>query len=85
MHRPLYSKLRDLRDGKTIDFEGVELKMVDDKRGGADLKPGDLYYACRNTEQLLTVHMVNFDGGWVIPVESAYSFDFGECVGVTLA
>lgn len=85
MHRPLYSKLRDLRDGKTIDFEGVGLKMIEGKRGGADLEPGDLYYACRNTEQLLTVHKVNLEGGWVVPEELAYSFDFGECVGVTLA
>lgn len=85
MDRPLYKKLHDLRDGNIIDFEGVELKMVPGKERGSDLEPGDLYYACRNTEQLLTVHLVDFDGGWVVPVEVAYSFDFGECVGVTLA
>lgn len=84
MNRPLQAKLGALRDGEVIELEGVQLKMTEGKSSGHDLSPGDTYYACRNTEQLLTVQKVDLENGWVAPVEMAYLFNLRECVGVEM-
>ena len=80
-----YRTIRALRAGETIDFEGVGFRATADQ----DLVPGDTYIAERNTgPQLLTVHKHvvedNLVCGFVIPVESAYPYDRGECVKVEM-
>lgn len=82
--RPLVQKLRVLRDGNTIDFDGVKLRMVDGKDSGENLQPGDTYYACRNSEHIFTVRFVDMNLWCVHPVEIGYPFDIGECVGVEI-
>lgn len=49
-------------------------------------QPGESYIAGRNTEpQLLTCEKVN-DRGWIQPKElPAYSYDWHECVRVSLS
>ncbi len=84
MTRPLYQNLTSLRDGQVIEVEGLQLKMVEGKVTGRDLDAGDTYYACRNTEQVLTVKSVDLENGWVVAEELAYSFNLNECVGVEL-
>lgn len=56
-----------------IELEGAELILSNDK-----IENGDMYVAERNTgPQLLTARDVR--PGWIHPVESAYSYDVGEC------
>ncbi len=86
-----YKTIKALRNGETIDFEGVPLKMTEGELGS-----GDTYIAERNTgPQLLTVRHVataSCDCGecdakpypyLVAPVEMAYAYDYNECVKVT--
>jgi len=48
----------------------------------AKIKPGDLYFAGRNTgPHLLTCKYVSSDN-FIVPVEAAYPFDIGECAKV---
>lgn len=55
------------------------LKVSDEGR----LEPGDLYVAERNQgPKLLTVQMVNWDHGFVIPTTNDYLYDIHECVKV---
>jgi hypothetical protein len=88
VHQHRYTERDALRRGETIDFEGVKLRMVPGKDNGRLLEPGDTYFAQRNSSNLLTVDRIREDDGeyigWVVPVEVAYSFDYGECVGVEL-
>lgn len=91
-----YSEIRKrLRDGETVEFEGIKLRMISGKETGATLEPGDTYIAERNRgPQLLTVnYIVDRDyaqrfglkhSGWVVPTGISYSFDFHECVGVEI-
>lgn len=63
------------------EFEGVKFLVSSDQR----FFPGDTYLAARNTgPHLLTVRYVERAGGWIVPVEMAYSFDLGECVKIEL-
>lgn len=78
------TKLDALRQGEIVDFEGITLRMIEGKNSGEDLVPGDTYYACRNTEQLLTVREVAMPERWVMPKEVAYAFNTWECVGVEI-
>lgn len=56
---------------------------VDIESSGMDLRPGDMYVAKRNTGwELLTCEHINFEGGWVVPKESAYCYDICECLKV---
>jgi hypothetical protein len=87
--------LSSLRHGECVEFEGVYLRMIEGKENGGLLEEGDTYIAERNSgPKLLTVkkivdrdyaekHGLAFSG-WVEPVETAYSFDFYECVGVEI-
>jgi hypothetical protein len=76
---PGLSVLHRLRDNETIEIEdtGIFVKMMP-----GELQPGDDYVGARNTVNLLTVDRV--EQGWVTPRESAYCFDFGECVKVEI-
>lgn len=84
-----------LRDGETIELEGVKFRMIPGKETGATLEPGDKYFAERKSgPKLLTVdYIVDREyarengltySNWVVPVELEYSYDFHECVGVEI-
>lgn len=75
--------MRALRDGETVEFEGVEIRKTTDQY----LVPGDSYLAMRHTgPHLLTVAKVvaeeNLLGGFVCAKEPAYAFDIPECVKI---
>lgn len=60
-----------------LEVEGCEVR-VEPEQTGADLEPGDLYVAERNTgPQLLTCKTLG--RGWIHPEELAYSYDLHEC------
>lgn len=62
----------------TIELEGATI-VAD---GAAKIEPGDTYIAKRNTGwKLLTCRFVD-PNHWVMPVESAYSYDTWECAKV---
>lgn len=67
---------------ETIMVDGVEWKMKDGKESGLQLEPGDVYYAGRNEEHILTVREVDKKLACVHAQEVAYSYDLWECVGV---
>jgi len=78
---------------REIDFEGMTVVVADQHEGFLnDLQPGDSYMAKRNAGWcLLTVREVvpypteengREHGGWVVPVETAYSYDLNECFRV---
>lgn len=61
-----------------VELEGCIVE-VDPDATGRDLRPGDLFLAERNTgPKLLTCRHVD-ERGWVMAVESAYSYDVWEC------
>jgi hypothetical protein len=81
----------EIREKGEVEFEGMTLRLIPGKEYGSRLEPGDTYVAERSSgPKLLTVQEVLLtspDGkysGWVVPVEPAYSFDLGECVGVEI-
>lgn len=87
----MYDTIRALRQGKTIQMEGLTFKMATDASGAEEeIKPGDFYVAERNTgPYLLTAREIvgpgeakGGHGGWVVPVENVYCFDTPECVKV---
>ena len=64
----------------TMSIEGLGFKVVGH---GKDIKPGDTYIAERNVGlKVLTCKENNQDRGWIVPVESAYSYDTGECIKI---
>lgn len=67
---------------ETLIQYGVENGLIIDDE--AEIKPGDLYLAGRNTEpHILTCKNVD-PRGWIIPQEKyQYSFDLHECVKIT--
>lgn len=73
-----YWVLRALRDGQTVEVEGIPVRRVGESE---DLSPGDLYVGARNTANLLTVKSVGHLG-CVWPEEPKYPFDLGECIKV---
>lgn len=65
---------------RTMTVEGVPFKLVP-----GDIETGDTYIAQRNTGlKLLTCRDNNREGGWINPVENAYSYDTGECIKIEL-
>ena len=76
-----YKTIRALREGKSVEVEGLTVCMVE-----GDIKPGDIYVGERNVgPRLLTALSVNSEGGWINPREQAYNYDVSECVKVDLA
>lgn len=68
-----------------MEFEGVPFTVPEDQT----LNPGDTYLAERNQGvKLLTcrehIKENNFVGGYVLPVETAYAYDYGECIKIEL-
>ena len=76
-----YQVLSDLRQGNTVEYDGLLLVMD----GDGAVRDGDTYIAERNTVQLLTAREVNHERSWIVPEENAYAFDTWECVRVRIA
>lgn len=83
-----YRTIRALREGKTIELEGLRFLMARDENGEeAAIQPGDLYIAERNTgPQLLIAKQIarpeNGSLAYVIAAEVAYPYDLRECVKI---
>jgi len=84
----MHTTIKMLREGQTIDFEGVSLVMEE-----GELCVGDTYIAERSTgPHLLTVKkLVMMDPQYrdnvidfVVSVENAYFFNAHECVKVRM-
>lgn len=73
-----YKTISALRNGETIEFEGLSLKAAVDQT----LNEGDLYIAERNSVKFLTVKTVDHNIGAVFPTTLDYAFNIGECVKV---
>jgi hypothetical protein len=75
-----YKTIRALREGRSVEVEGLIVCMV-----AGDIEPGDTYVGERNVgPRLLTAETINKEGGWINPKELAYNYDIGECVKVDL-
>ncbi len=73
-----YQTIDALRQGKTIDIQGIKLQMDD-----GEIRPGDLYVAERNTgPHLLTAKKINLEIGCIFPTDDAYPYNLHECVKV---
>lgn len=83
-----YRTIRALREGKTIELEGLRFIMARDEKGEeAEIQPGDLYIAERNTgpKLLIAKEIVQPEDGslaYVIAAEIAYPYDLRECVKI---
>jgi hypothetical protein len=67
---------------ETGEFEGIPFRLL-----GRPLQEGDTYLAERNSEVglvLLTCRKNDVENRWVEPVESAYFYNTGECIGIEL-
>lgn len=73
-----YDTIRALREGKTVEVEGVFVKMD----GDGEVKAGDSYVAERNTGPKLLLAKTIDPRGWIRSTCDAYPFDIGECVKV---
>jgi len=74
----MVSRWRYVLAETTIMFEGVRVRIDPE----AEIVPGDLYIAERNTgPKLLTCRKVFpvGEGGYIVPVESAYAYSICEC------
>ena len=71
--------------GLKAALESGEIEDVPFRLLPGDIEPGDTYIAERNVGlQLLTCKSNNRKGGWINPVEVAYSYDTGECIKIEL-
>ena len=71
-----------IANGEVIHYRDLEIERL----GRDHIEEGDRYVAERNTgAHLLTAKQVNNVGRWVVPVESAYSYDLWECVPVMVS
>lgn len=83
-----YRTIRALREGKVIELEGLRFMMARDANGEeAEIQPGDLYIAERNTgpQLLIAKQIVRPEDGslaYVIAAEVAYPYDLRECVKI---
>lgn len=78
MNNTARDTIKKLRDGETVNLEGILLERDD-----GEIQPGDLYVAQRNSgPKLLTCLRVNNYDGWIVPVDRAYCYDINECVKV---
>lgn len=62
----------------SVEIEGSFVTAI--QSSGADLKPGDVYIAKRNTGwKLLICRKVDFDLGCVFPDNLDYAYNLHEC------
>lgn len=82
MTASVFDNMVALLDGKTITLDGKTWRMNPDKSHGSMLEAGDVYWAGKKTQSILTVRGTDQRNHWVFPVEMAYSYDFADCIGV---
>ncbi len=75
---PGHETLRQLRQGKVVDLDGL-LFVMD---GDGEVAAGDTYIGARNTVDVYTCKSVNTEDGWVNPEGNGYPFDTPECIKV---